>query len=111
MLNDFFQSVFTEEPDGELPEAQKYEFSSALADIEIREEDIRKLLTKLKVGKAAGPDGIPTILLVETADALALPVSIIFRKSLNEGYLPSIWKKAKVTPIFKKGSRTSANNY
>ena len=72
---------------------------------------MQKLLKNLKKGKAAGPDDIPTILLSETAEALALPVSIIFRKSLDEGQLPNIWKKAKVTPIFKKGSRASANNY
>ena len=68
-------------------------------------------MTKLKSGKAAEPDDIPTILLTETAEALALPISIIFRKSLDEGRVPSMWKQAKVTAIFKKGNRTSANNY
>ena len=111
VLNDFFQSVFTEEPEGELPEAPVYEFNNPLTDIEVDIAEVQKLLKNLKNGKAAGPDDIPTILLSETAEALALPVSIIFRKSLDEGQLPNIWKKAKVTPIFKKGSRASANNY
>ena len=111
VLNDFFQSVFTEEPDGELPKAPQFTFNSPLTNIDFKTEDIRKLLTKLKSGKAAGADGIPTILLTETAEALALPISIIFRKSLDEGRVPSMWKQAKVTAIFKKGNRTSANNY
>ena len=111
VLNDFFQSVFTEEPDGELPKAPQFTFNSPLTNIDFKTEDIRKLLTKLKSGKAAGPDDILTILLNETAEALALPISIIFRKSLDEGRVPSMWKKAKVTAILKKGNRTSANNY
>ena len=108
VLNDFFQSVFTEEPDGELPKSPQFPFNSPLTNIDFKTEDIRKLLTKLKSGKAAGPDDIPTILLTETAEALALPISIIFRKSLDEGRVPNMWKQAKV---FKKGNRTSANNY
>ena len=111
VLNDFFQSVITEEPDGELPKAPQFPFNSPLTNIDFKTEDIRKLLTKLKSGKAAGPDDIPTILLTETAEALALPISIIFRKSLDEGRVPSMWKQAKVTAIFKKWNRNSANNY
>ncbi|KAK3777007.1 hypothetical protein RRG08_008862 [Elysia crispata] len=89
VLNDFFQSVFTEEPDGELPKAPQFTFNSPLTNIYFKTEDIRKLLTKLKSGKAAGPDDIPTILLTETAETLALPISIIFRKSLDEGRVPT----------------------
>ena len=90
VLNDFFQSVFTEEPYGELPKAPQFTFNSPLTNIDFKTEDIRKLLTKLKSGKAAGADDIPTILLTETAEALALPISIIFRKSLDEGRVPSM---------------------
>ena len=111
VLNAFFQSVFTREPDGRLPTSPHFEFDSELTDFDITKEDVRKLLRKLKTGKAAGLDGIPPLLLVETADSLALPVSIIFQKSLEEGRIPDDWRKASVTPIFKKGSRSSANNY
>ncbi|KAK3757934.1 hypothetical protein RRG08_058248 [Elysia crispata] len=89
VLNDFFQSVFTEEPDGELPKAPQFTFNCPLTNIDFKTEDIRKLLTKLKSGKAAGPDDIPTFPLTETAEALALPISIIFRKSLDEGRVPT----------------------
>ncbi|KAK3753459.1 hypothetical protein RRG08_056351 [Elysia crispata] len=74
VFNDFFQSVFTEEPDGELPKAPQFPFNSPLTNIDFKTEDIRKLLTKLKSGKAAGPDDIPTILLTETAEALLYPL-------------------------------------
>ena len=35
----------------------------------------------------------------------------LFRTSLDEGVLPQEWKEAKVTPIFKKGSRNNVENY
>ena len=100
LLNDFFQSLFTEEPQGVLPEVSELAYEKPLTDMDIKTENVKKLLTNLKNGKAAGLDSIPTILLYETAEVLALPISIIFRKSLNEGRLPQMWKKAKITPIF-----------
>jgi len=30
---------------------------------------------------------------------------------LNSGKIPEEWKKANIMPIFKKGSKTKANNY
>ncbi|KAL8625776.1 hypothetical protein ACOMHN_012368 [Nucella lapillus] len=59
VLNGFFQSVFTEEPEGELPEAPKYEFNSTFAHKEIKQEDVKKLLTKLKSEKQLGQMTFP----------------------------------------------------
>ena len=49
--------------------------------------------------------------LANTANSLALPISIIFRKSLAEGKIPCEWQNANVSPIFKKGSKSAPNNY
>ena len=35
----------------------------------------------------------------------------MFRRSLAEGVVPADWKKANVTPIFKKGSKGDPGNY
>ena len=35
----------------------------------------------------------------ELADELAMPLSIIYTKSLNEGELPQIWKDTIITPL------------
>ena len=36
---------------------------------------------------------------------------IIFRKSVAEGVVPQEWKRANITPLFKKGSRSDPSNY
>ena len=110
-LNDFFRSVFTKEEEGDLPEPPHYSYSSQIDDFDITEAEVKKLLLGLKAGKAPGPDCIPPLLLTENAEALALPLAILFRKSLREGRIPDDWRKANVIPIFKKGSRLNANNY
>ena len=111
-LNNFFQSVFTEEPPGDLPIPPSFKLDSELSNIDITREDVLKQLKRLNTGKAAGIDGIPPLLLARTAEALALPISIIFKRSLEEGCIPDEWRKAKVAPIYKnKGSRSSTNNY
>jgi hypothetical protein len=111
ILNQFFQSVFTVEKDGYLPETPAYNYDAELVDFEITTEAVRKLLASLKTNKASGPDGISPRLLAELSDILAEPIAIIFKKSLESGTVPDEWRKATVSPIFKKGSRLQANNY
>ena len=50
-------------------------------------------------------------MLRELADVLAEPFSIVFRTSLSEGSLPTQWKVANVTPVFKKGDKSKPGNY
>ena len=45
------------------------------------------------------------------ADVIARPRSIIFEKSWRTGDVPEDWRKANVTPIYKKGSREDPGNY
>jgi hypothetical protein len=69
-------------------------------------------IKKLKSDCSCGPDGIPAVFLKECAEQLAVPLEIIFNKSLAEGKLPTLWKMANVVPIYKgKGSAAKAVNY
>ena len=61
--------------------------------------------------KAPGPDGLVPKLLVEIASSICVPLFYIFRKSLQNGHIPSDWKCANVTPIFKKGDKSCPGNY
>ena len=46
LLNDFFQSVFTEEPEGELPEALEITYEKPLTDMDIKTEVVKKTTHK-----------------------------------------------------------------
>ena len=50
-------------------------------------------------------------LLKEGCHILAHPYSIIFNRSLEQGYFPSSWKDANVTPIYKKEDKSLPSNY
>ena len=50
-------------------------------------------------------------MLKECAEELAFPLFVLYRLSLDEGELPQDWKKGHISPIYKKGSRSSVSNY
>lgn len=79
--------------------------------IEFIPQVIEKALKSLKPNKSAGPDEIPAIFLISCAHSLSVPLSILFRRSISEGYMPSLWKSAYITPIHKNGPRNMVENY
>ena len=80
-------------------------------DIQITEEGVTKLLKNLNPHKVPGPDNIFPRSSKELATHISPILTIIFRKSYNTGEIPSIWKRAFVCPIFKKGKKFDAINY
>ena len=110
ILNRQFASVFTNEDQSDLPDLGSSPHPT-MDDITVSCEGVAKLLRNLKAHKAAGPDGLPARLLKETASEIAPAVTLLFQASIDQGSVPSTWKKAMVVPLFKKGSRSSAANY
>ena len=49
--------------------------------------------------------------LIKTREALALPLKILLRKSLDEGKIPEVHKLANITPIHKGGAKTKPEQY
>ena len=72
---------------------------------------VERELCKLKRNKASGTDSLPPNLLKDCANAIANPISHIINLSLKSGTVPSAWKSAKVTPIFKSGNSDLVFNY
>jgi hypothetical protein len=54
---------------------------------------------------------IPAIFLINCAETLIVPLTILFNKSLSLGIFRRLWKPSYSTPIFKKGVKTSIENY
>ena len=104
-------TLITQEPDGNVPELDPRYEGDQLTDFEFSVEDVREQLLKLKPEKSPGTDSIHPHVLRACADELALPLYIIYRKSLDKGELPRDWKRARVVPIYKKGANKSPGNY
>ena len=106
-LNNFFASVFTQENTDTVPEVDcvfNGDSSQLLCTVEITSEVAFDKIIKLKDGiKAPGDDGIIPEFLKKLASVISQPLAIIFRKSVAEGVVPQEWKRANITPLFKKG--------
>ena len=110
-FNRGFQSVFVKKNVSQLPDLDLEYNGTLLGNIEVEIEDVDNLLKKTNPSKAMGPDNIHPRILKECHSELALPVKLIIEESLRTGMVPSLWKLAKVCPIFKKGDRLDPLNY
>ena len=71
---------------------------------------IRQFLSNLNAIKFTGLDNIGPRILKMPADSLAPSLLFIVNKSITSGKFLSVWKEAKVKPLFKAGSKEDVNN-
>ncbi|CAB4037008.1 Hypothetical predicted protein [Paramuricea clavata] len=70
-----------------------------------------KLLRQLKASKASGYDGIPTSMIKDGAEELAVPLTYLINSCLEQSVFPDTEKYAKIIPVYKSGKRSSMDNY
>ena len=85
--------------------------TSEIKDMNLTEKDLIEAISELSTNAAAGPDGFPAILLKNCKNELAIPLCILWRKSLEKGLVPDDLKKSTITPIHKGESRSIPANY
>ena len=112
VLNEYFSSVFTTEDISSLPVpfCSEGNTSEHLGQLFVTPEMIANKIKKMKDNKSPGVDGIPPKLLKEFVEQISTPLAKLYNLSL-EGIVPSEWKEANITPLFKKGSRNKPENY
>ena len=111
ILANFFNIVFTKEPDGETPTLDVKDTCKLMPPMHIKEEDISKILRGLKEDKSPDPDRIHPRVLKELSFTISKPLCIIFNQSLGSKTVPTSWKEAQISAIFKKGKKCQAGNY
>ena len=106
LLLDQFNSVFTSPITNMIVHDPVSFFScqslnpdECLTDIEITEKIIIDAIQELSSTSAAGPDGVPSSLLLKCAAQLAPALKLMFSQSLTHGFIPSSLKRAAITHI------------
>ncbi len=79
--------------------------------LEVTESMVNKALSNINKSKSPGPDNLHPRVLHEVRNEISFPLWKIFSLSLLTNKVPSKWKEAIVTPIFKKGKRNLPSNY
>ncbi|KAK7090431.1 hypothetical protein V1264_010229 [Littorina saxatilis] len=74
-------------------------------------EEIRKAITLLKNGKAAGPDDIPAEALKADIDASVEMLYPLFERIWDEEDVPTDWKEGYLVKLPKKGDLSNCSNY
>jgi hypothetical protein len=59
----------------------------------------------------AGLDGIPSFLLRDCAQIFVTPLFSIFNLIIKSSTFPTVWKQARVSPIFKKGDLSNIEHF
>jgi hypothetical protein len=111
VLINYFSSVFTQEPEDNIPTLEDRPVDGLLGVLTISEKSVCEKLSGLNTSKSSGPDDLHPKTLKELSSTIATPLSIIFNTSARTKTLPEDWKVGHITAIFKKGKRKLANNY
>lgn len=113
-FNNFFEKMFLDKlphyPALDLPPPQNGT-TDFISTISINEVKVLQLLSDLDTNKGSGCDNVAPFFIVKCAKSISKPLTLIFNMSINEGVFPTIWKKARIVPVHKKGLKSKVENY
>ena len=92
-------------------DSQATDSSDILQDIVFTVQDIEKACLQLSSSSAAGPDGVPSILLKTCRKQLSLPLYHLWRGSMDSGCIPAETLLVIICPVHKGGSRSLPKQY
>ena len=81
--------------------------------VQFSTEKIHKVIKRLKPKMTRDPEGYSPFLVKQLVSTFADPLALLFSSFLSIGRpkIPSAWKRAIITPIFKKGASSNPANY
>ena len=111
LLNKYFSFISKlDEANAPLPDIE-LKTNNNITDINVSIQEISDIIQILHPNKASGPDVISHKMLKLCPNNIALPLQIIFNKSLHQSKYPTNWKLAHVIAVFKKGDSSLPSNY
>ena len=94
-----------------LATASRYENRANFSFGFVSKEDVFTEIKVLDVSKTIQESDIPVEVIKSNENFFAEAICFYFNKSLQNGKFPNCLKLANITLVFKKGARTSKNNY
>jgi len=82
-----------------------------LDNIEFTTKDIEEAIDDIGENSACGDDDIPAIVLKRCKKSLSTPILLIWKYSLDTGFIERKYKTQLITPVYKKGSKGLPENY
>jgi len=79
--------------------------------INFDQELVKKIIMDLPTKKCCGHDDIPSVIYKDSVELILPSMTKLLNLIANTSSIPSNWRIAKITPIFKKGSKLDKNNY
>lgn len=107
LFAEFFKSIYDTDSVNSVHTDEIYES----IPMEITMNDVILSIKEMKNSESLGPDGIPVTFLKKSVNSIAIPLLIIFNKSLSSGTIHNLWKINNRTPIFKSGTKSDVQNY
>ncbi|KAJ3644314.1 hypothetical protein Zmor_026980 [Zophobas morio] len=77
----------------------------------ICEDDLTSVMERFSNKCTSGDDLIPSFLIRDCRLVFAKPLSILFNLAIKTCTFPSLWKRARISPVFKNGDKSCIPNY
>ena len=86
---------------------------SKLVDLDrpISRDEVRRVISAARNGKASGVDGIINEIIKHGGDEMEQALWILFNRIFATESIPSDWTRSLIFPIYKDGDRKDPNNY
>ena len=84
--------------------------ATEISDVDVSPDNLVLYLSRLNSRLSDTPDHIPSFVYKRLGRSVCVPLSIIFRRSLEDSTVPELFRVAIVCPVHKKGKRTEPCN-
>ena len=109
LFNEFFNSVFA--PKTHFSKSELNYQTSSLSNFSISVKTISNFISDLDISKSRGPNGKPPVIYKYTNREMSKTLNVLFKNIKRLRKMPSSWKTAAVSPIYKKDDRKLVENY
>lgn len=113
LLQKQYCSVFSDPSEANIKESLSSvpNTDSSMSSFNFTTDDIIRAIDELDAYSATSDEDIPAKVLKECKHFLAIPLHMIWKRSLHTGMIPPTLKTQYITPVYKKGNKTDPANY